>query len=284
MQLYALDSQQQLIFAEDAIKQQDYFCLECQQVVRRRGGAHRHDHFYHFAPTESCRQNGKGMLHLHIQYSLQKLLPRNECVLEHRFGSINRIADVAWLTQKLIFEIQCSPISAEELQARNRDYLSQGFQVVWLLHDNRFNQLRLSAAEDCVRVGPYYFVSIEETDQVVIYDQFEIIDRGLRKFTLKPLPVNIARPLQKALTIPATPSKVLMERFTKWPLHFSGDLIDTCIVSATNSDYLQQVLEAEIAFLKTETSTPIPWWRRVINKPLHFYKLCLQILLERACR
>lgn len=283
MQLYALDSQQRLVFAEKAIKQQDYICLECQKVVRRRGGMHRHDHFYHLAPSQTCRQNGKSMIHLQIQSHLQQLLPYNECILEQRFPAINRIADVVWQSQKLVFEIQCSPISAAELQARNQDYLSQGYQVVWLLHDKRYNQWRLSAAEQSVRTGPYYFTTIDEAGRIIFYDQFDIIEKGIRKKVLGPLEITISQPLRISESttqqLSAPHPQILMERLSKWPIHFSGDLIDTSI----DPDYLNKIHEAEKEFTSAKPAA-ISWWRQLIRTPIHLYKLCLQILLERACR
>ena len=46
-----------------------------------------------------------------------------------------------------MFEIQCSPITAREIEERNSDYQSLGYQVIWILHDSLYNKGRLTAAE-----------------------------------------------------------------------------------------------------------------------------------------
>ena len=90
--------------------------------------------------------------HLAIQKVLSKSLPGSR--LEHRFPSIGRVADVVYFPKKIIFEVQCSPISLKEVQKRNRDYLSLGFTVIWILHDRHYNKKTLSLAERaCRKIG-----------------------------------------------------------------------------------------------------------------------------------
>src|SRR5438105_4635558 len=121
MQLLARKSDGSLVLARNAKKQHPYECLECKGDVRLRGGLHRQLHFYHFEPSPFCRQHQKGMVHIQVQLHLQSLLGE-DCLLEHQMSEINRIADVAWPTKKVVFEIQFSPISAQEVKERNRDY------------------------------------------------------------------------------------------------------------------------------------------------------------------
>ena len=108
MQLYALDTKGELISAQQAVRQINYECLECQHTVRLRGGPHRRPHFYHVSPSIFCRQHQKGAIHLQLQSYFLHQLPIGDCHLECPFPSIGRIADVAWLSQKIVFEIQCS--------------------------------------------------------------------------------------------------------------------------------------------------------------------------------
>ena len=58
--------------------------------------------------------------HKIVQETLLSILPHAS--LEHRFPSIGRIADVALLPEKIIFEIQCSLISISEVEKRITDY------------------------------------------------------------------------------------------------------------------------------------------------------------------
>ncbi|MBA3285957.1 MAG: hypothetical protein H0U27_12990, partial [Nitrosopumilus sp.] len=128
MQLYAFDIESKLISAKNALRQIDYFCPECKGYLRLRGGLHRQDHFYHSDFTPTCRQSVKSAEHLHTQLYILSQLPEKKCFMERRFPEINRIADICWESKKIIFEIQCSPISVEEIQERNRDYQSAGFE------------------------------------------------------------------------------------------------------------------------------------------------------------
>lgn len=290
MQLFALDSDKKLVFAEQAAKQCDYMCIECNQAVRVRGGPHRQTHYYHLVQSH-CRQSEKSMQHIQAQLYLFDLLPKDEVQLEMRFPQINRIADVVWTEKRLIFEIQCSPISASEVMERNSDYGAQGYQVVWILHDNRFNQWRLSAAEQFLRGAPYYFTNINAEGKGVIYDQFDITLNGLRKHMLFSLPVSLDQPLSfknhKTTLLKPIP-KAVQQRISSWPMGFKGDLVDSCF-SLDNSDYLGKMLKAEAEMAKLELSSPELSWRDKLQYYLWYsivrpYRLLFQILLERSCK
>ena len=142
MQLFALDENDQLVPAQRAVRQRTYICLECGKNVRLRGGVHRQIHYYHIEPIRSCKLAGKSLIHLNVQFYMQSILPQGDSALEHRFPRIRRIADVVWISQKIVFEIQVSLITAEEVLQRNRDYLSQGYRVVWILHEKRYNKFQ----------------------------------------------------------------------------------------------------------------------------------------------
>ena len=205
MQLYALDKSS-LILASHAIRDQSYLCPECHGFVRARGGEKRQTHFYHVRRPASCRQHGKSLAHLQIQLHLKSLI--STLALEKRFE--NRIADAYWASEKIVFEIQCSPISLEEVKSRCADYQRLGFTPVWILHDQRFNTRRLSPAEAFLRLHtPTYF-----TDGCRIYDQFEVSLNGRRLYTSPPLPIDPTRPFRKDLSIISR----------SWGLAFQGDL------------------------------------------------------------
>lgn len=278
MQLYALDQDQKVVFAKYAAKQKNYFCFECKGFVRRRGGTHRHVHFYHLAATHSCRLNGKSMAHLQIQSYLKHILPYGECHLECRFPEINRIADAVWEEQKIIFEVQCSAISLEEVKKRNQDYSSIGYQVVWILHDSKYNQQRVTPAEQWLVNSPHYFSNMDAEGRGIIYDQFSAVNKGVRSNVLEPLSVNLENPIRiKQSTSHAIPILVL-ERMECWPIFFKGDLLDTCLQDSS-CEYMTRSLEVEtlLASLKAKPKT---WWKKL----LRLYWIFFQIILERACK
>lgn len=278
MQLYALDEQKRIIAATKAERQADYFCLECGATIRLRSGPHRQAHFFHLFSVEQCRQNGKSLAHLQAQRRLEQLLGPDQCRLEQRFSPINRIADVVWEPMRIVFEVQCSGISAEEVQQRNRDYQRMGYRVVWLLHDNQFNRYKVSAAEMSLRHSPHYFTNINAEGEGDIYDQFDIVTNGLRSHRLPKLRVDLAAPVR--FENDTTPKLRLVEkRLECFPGFFAGDLADLCLHNS-DSAYLAQALP-----LEPTPALSRPWWhtfwQNVIVEP---YIACLHTFLEKLSK
>lgn len=286
MQLYAFDLKKQLVSAHQALKKIDYQCLECEQIIRLRGGPQRQRHFYHLEPTPFCRQHQKGPVHLELQFYILRSLPLGDCQMECSFPSIRRIADIAWLSQKIVFEIQCSPISAEEVLSRNRDYQKLGWKVVWILHDQRYNQIRLSTAELALRSSPHFFSNMNRMGEGIIYDQFDICEKGIRLKRLSPLPVNLTEmvdhyPSKKR----SYPLILLQQRAQTWNMSFAGDFM-SLFWETPNCDYLRQSIKIEKDFytlsqLPVWRHLPSKLWRGIIATP---YQIFFRFLLERMCR
>jgi competence protein CoiA len=169
MQLYALEESHP-IFAKDAEKGKSYTCPECTSFVRVRGGPSRQTHFYHLKAPPHCRQHQKSLEHLHMQLRLLEALKGDGAQMEAPFPKIGRIADVAWASKKIVFEVQCSPISLEEVRGRIADYQRQGYSVIWILHDKQFNKPSLSAAEHHLRKTPCYYTNCDKTGKGLVYD------------------------------------------------------------------------------------------------------------------
>ncbi|HEV8051426.1 MAG TPA: competence protein CoiA family protein [Parachlamydiaceae bacterium] len=296
MQICAHDLASTLIFADNANKHQDYQCVECRQTVRLRRGIHRKAHFYHIQPNRICKQHAKGMPHLMLQQFLQNILPEGEAELECAFASIKRIADVVWHPQKIVYEIQCSPISAEEIKARNQNYTSVGYQVVWIFHDERYNQHRLSAAENSIIDQPHYYSDMNEMGEGKIYDQFSIIANGKRVQRLPILPIDLSTPkllnegrLKWQKKLPC----ILQRRAKNWPLVFSGDTIDSTLnpdESLINHSDNQRELALILKDLFAKNNKlsfiyllkqPKIFFREWIARP---YSAVIKLILERACR
>lgn len=216
MQLFALNEHQQVIEAEQAERKKDYACMECSGPVRVRQGEFRRSHFYHFREAPGCRQASKSLEHLQTQFFLKDFLD-GEVVLEKRFHTINRIADVVWEKEKVIFEVQCSPILAQEVMERNRDYASCGYQVVWILHDARYGGRRMTSAEHYLQRSPHYYTDMDAEGVGVIYDR--LWGREVYKKLLDPVII----PLKKFAKAP----QPLRVRASKWSFRLKGDLFDT---------------------------------------------------------
>ncbi|MCB1180955.1 MAG: hypothetical protein KDK55_02900 [Chlamydiia bacterium] len=231
MQRIALDTEKKrIITVNEAISSQNYLCLECQKIVRKRGGHHRKAHFFHLKHEAKCSQHQKSLIHLHLQHYLVSNFPNNEGSMEVHFPIIGRIADVVWKKHKLIFEIQVSPISCKEILSRNVDYKSLGFSVIWILHDKTFNTTRLSQSEMLLTSYPHYYTNFSSEGKGIVYDQFSV-DRNAYRLAKTP-----AR--QVLLNIPdfspPFPSKeqfsrhlypFVLKRWKLWQLSFEGDLL-----------------------------------------------------------
>jgi hypothetical protein len=171
-------------------------------------------------------------LHTRIQLALARALPTAQ--LERRFPSIGRIADVTWPAQRLIFEIQCSPIDPIEVVSRCHDYLSLNWQPIWILSDALYNQPRLSQVEWALQPHPHYYCSALDG---TIYDQFQTVHRGQRHRG-PPLPISPCIPVWSPA--PASPLHALQRR-SAWPLYFEGDLTHRIAVATLPlADLLQQ--------------------------------------------
>lgn len=291
MQLYALDQHGAFISASHASKQCNYYCLECRGLVRLRSGVHRRKHYYHIASTTSCRLNGKSLIHLQTQCFIQNLLTEKECVLEAPFPNIQRIADAVWLSKKIIFEIQCSPIRREEVLQRNQDYQKEGYQVIWIFHERSFNRWKISGAELALRYSPYYYTNIDEEGRGCIYDQFDLIMKGIRHTSLGVLPIDLARPLKMAdislshyINVPIT----IQKRFRTWPIAFAGDLVHICSVQNPEKNLLkmlERAYEEERRLFPQIETTRI---KKIVDavRIVFFqgYKIVFQALLEKASR
>ncbi|MCY3975467.1 MAG: competence protein CoiA family protein [Simkaniaceae bacterium] len=198
MQLFAYEEGEgpsRQVAVREAIKGRNYGCPECFGRLRVKEGNSRRKHFFHCRLFGSCRQARKSAVHLFIQEKICHLLPEGEAIMERRFDGVGRVADVFWVTKRLVMEVQCSSISAEEVRCRNEDYGRAGCRVVWFLHDVRFNGKRPSEAERMVRCERSAFfvrASVSGTDKgdlPFFYDQKEWFAGARRVGKGTPLPV-----------------------------------------------------------------------------------------------
>ncbi len=280
MQFYAFDTKKKLVHAMHAKKNCNYLCIECQTRVRLRGGTHRQLHFYHLDFNRICTLHQKSMIHLQLQNHLLHLLPENECCLEFRFPTINRIADVAWLTKKIIFEIQYSPISAQEIQKRNEDYQSQGWTVIWILHDHRYNQTFLSPAESILQTAPHYFSDMNAEGKGCIYDQFAFVENNQRVIKMEKLAID---PTQlffiKKQSIKSSQLLLCSLRLKYWPVYFAGDLLET-----NNSEYLDRAFNLEKKFIDLQIKNKRIQFKEYLKQLIfHPYRVIFRYLLEKSC-
>jgi competence protein CoiA len=274
MQLLALDFRGNLISARNAQRQHDYRCVECQGVVRLRGGRYRQPHYYHQATTAACRLNGKSLRHINVQLYLEKLLPAGAAELEKPFSEIGRIADVCWTTQQIIFEIQCSPITPEEVAARNSDYARIGYRVVWILHDQRFNQRRQTAVEEFLQSQWLYYTNIDREGRGKVYEQFSLYKNGRRRRGLSPQLVDLSKPqFFSFLGYEQWPAPLMNKALL--PFCFEGDLIYELWHDPTKRETLKRFFKESLS----QRSLKRSFWQWIVRP----YHIALRMLLEKLC-
>ncbi len=272
MQFYALENAFPVL-ASQAKKQIDYQCPECAGIVRLRKGTLRQAHFYHLKSASSCHQQGKSATHLHIQLVLQRLLPPGEARMEQPFSEISRIADVAWEKEKIVFEIQCSPLSLHEAQARCSDYQKIGYTPVWILHERRFNKRKLSAAESLLRKIGCYYTNMDEKGHGEFYDQFDICRKEKRLFRGPNLQIDLRKPARFSEEM-EDPPEAILTRLNHLSLYFSGDLLARFALEKSPS---MSALEKKFI---TSPAQPFSFFEKVKQ----FYKIFFRLALEKVCR
>ncbi len=287
MSLYAYEDDL-LVYAAEAEERRPYRCSGCGSPVRVRKGPSRVPHFYHLARASSCRLYSKSEDHLLAQLSLKKLLPAGETVIERPFPRILRVADVAWETRKIIFEIQCSFLTPREAEHRMEDYQTAGYQVVWILDDRIFNRKILRPAEQLVRLFPCYYATLRKGDPI-FYDQFEIFHRNYRIKKGHHLKIHIEKPR----TLPSFsweedrfPSQII-QKAAKTSLYFQGDLLHKALLSEAIpmlAISMQNLRALERLSVK-EAKQKVSLLRKVIKKIfLEPFGILMFFLLERAAR
>lgn len=283
VQLYALDQNFKVVSVNNAFKKQRYRCLECQKSLGMRGGLHRQKHFYHIDPSPDCRQNGKSEEHLNVQLFIEKKLPKGDVFLEKRFDEINRIADVVWLSKKIVFEVQCSFISYEEIKERNLDYAKIGYRVIWILHVKRFNKYRLTSPEAYLEYEPHYYTNMDAYGNGMIFDSFRLYQKGVRVFKTKPFEIDLSEfkkfnykelNHRKKLLIPLK----FLNKLKKQTIHFKGDLVDQVVI---NQDF-ESIFEGGMKFEKRNDFRSFSIIAKVFDHLIFRpYRIILQILLEK---
>ncbi len=163
------------------------------------------------------RHKGKSQEHVAVQRALVAALPIGEAQQERAFPAISRVADVVWLPRRVVFEVQCSPISLREVLSRSEEYASQGFQVVWVLHEKNFNRDHLSPSEIFLRGQRSYFTNIDHLGRGEVYDQTEKIVFNRRYFKGEAYRVDIQLlPKRKRVIKPRKPKFSLVEELSSF--------------------------------------------------------------------
>ncbi len=131
MAYIALNKDRERVSARQAQPGNEYYCQICHEKVFVKKGVIKAPHFSHY-PNQSCTDSFhyEEMSEWHLRW--QSFFPF-ECqeVVIRKEGVTHR-ADVLLEDSKTVVEVQHSPMSQNEFQARNRFYTSMGYRVIWV--------------------------------------------------------------------------------------------------------------------------------------------------------
>ncbi len=282
MQVYAFNKNQNRVFVEAAEQASDYSCLECGQTVRKRGGLHKQLHFYHLHPETSCRLNGKSAEHIAIQRYLKNLLGET-CEEEVAFPHIGRIADIVWFSKNLIFEVQCSPITADEVRARIADYEKAGFQVIWILHEAEFCKKRVSASTLWLQNHTHYFAENDFLSTPAIYDFCPVILRQKRlgSFLKRPIDLSQIQKRKRVKTVASLPT-YMHKRVELWNYFVSGDLLEA--IENNELHIFDEANQFEASFSGNKTQEKSSLTEKLLQPFFRLFKSIYYYLIEQSTR
>lgn len=153
----------------------------------------------------------KTTTHLAIQKQIQELIGKEKIALEKQVVR-GRIADCVWLEEKIVFEVQVSSITREEVLARTRAYRDHGFDIVWILHESSFGNT-CTSAEKALATVPHYYTNTNAEKMGIIYDRlFE--KRVIKRSIISP--IRLSQPMRSTAK-----EKTPLRAF--WPVHFAQD-------------------------------------------------------------
>ncbi|WP_223877254.1 competence protein CoiA [Lactiplantibacillus pingfangensis] len=147
----AEDARQQLIMADSAKRQVNYWCPGCHAPVRLKHGTVMVAHFAHQA-NEACDTFSEGETAEHLlgkqQLAAWFAAAGYTVQIEARLPEIHQRPDVLVRLgegQPLALEFQCSPIALEQLTQRTQGYRDHGYRVLWLLGSPYQHRLRTNS-------------------------------------------------------------------------------------------------------------------------------------------
>jgi len=174
----ALNKKGQLIYAQDAVEKQKYFCSQCNRpvklVVTTKKTFFRHES----ANTNSVNERLK-----HVQgkfliaTTLTKILAVN-VELEHFLPEIQQRPDL-WVNQHLAVEYQCAKIDVQTLEQRVSGYRQAGVQNLWILGGdylaNKIRREHLKFINYSSDLGYYLLMLDSQKQKFTFFYQIEFV-------------------------------------------------------------------------------------------------------------
>ncbi|MBB1096316.1 competence protein CoiA [Limosilactobacillus agrestis] len=136
----------QLVLAENAKSELEYYCPGCRKGVILRQGTHKITHYAHKKRNECGFSEGETLEHLKGKKQIYQWAQKHHWnpQLEVYFPTIAQRPDILLKIngQTVAIEFQCSPLSLERLLARNEGYRQLKIPVWWILGSPYLHNLR----------------------------------------------------------------------------------------------------------------------------------------------
>ncbi|MDU9417280.1 competence protein CoiA family protein [Staphylococcus lloydii] len=132
--LYGKNKQGTVVHAANASKDCNYYCPLCCQKLMLKRGKYKCAHFAHH--EINCTYKEESYIHYQAKYRLgQSSKDLGMTVqIEPYLKECHQIPDIL-INNKIILEIQCSPITVQQLQTRTSAYNNLGYIVIWIIKD-----------------------------------------------------------------------------------------------------------------------------------------------------
>lgn len=131
--IQSMNSNGEIVQAQFAERNTDYYCTVCQQKVVLRRGAMKLPHFSHRSIYD-CFSNvyrKESLSHLQGKYMLYRMFGAHHASLEYFISEIEQIPDIL-LKEGVALELQLSIIPAHIIASRTAGYRSLDMKVCWI--------------------------------------------------------------------------------------------------------------------------------------------------------
>lgn len=182
----AVDLDGNFILAEDALNEKKYICPRCSKELLICRGESCIPYFRH---ANTCKKKNEGgsesILHKDVKRQITAMFKRIgiEAFSEYVQKDIGRRIDVFVKDKavKLAVEIQCSPITLEEIIQRKHDYNSIGIRSWWIAGPNHLTPRSLKSTAvkfgKTTKFGKSFF-GVDQHEKYWLYSNFRITAMG----------------------------------------------------------------------------------------------------------
>lgn len=136
----ALNEKGERVYAENAIKNETYFCQYCEERLIVKQGKHKRAHFAH-RDNSDCRydsNNGMSEWHIHMQEKFP--VECREILFKDSDTKERHIADIFVKEANTVIEFQHSRINDDEFISRTAFHLGEGRRIAWVFDESNTNK------------------------------------------------------------------------------------------------------------------------------------------------